>query len=140
MSALVIYESMTGTTKKAAFRIATGLREAGIEATITPANDVDHGRLQAAELVIVGSWTDGLVFVGQKPGRQARLWSLPFMTGKRAYVYCTYAVDPGHAVEKLARIVADRGAAVLGGRKVHRFHVERDCDALVADILAPVSA
>jgi hypothetical protein len=140
VSALVIGESMTGTTRKAAGLIAAGLRQGGIETRISPATDVDLAALSAADLVILGSWTDGLVFVGQKPGRQARLWNLPYLTGKQAYVYCTYAVDAGHAVDKLADIATERGAQVLGGRKVHRFHLQRDCAAVVADVLAAVPA
>ena len=140
MNALVIWESVTGTTRKAAGLIAGGLRANGIEASVCPATRVDHGALSAASLVVVGSWTDGLVFFGQKPGRQSRLWSLPFMTGKRAFVYCTYAVDAGHAVDKLAAIVADRGAEVLGGKAVHRFHLQRDCAALLAQVLDSVPA
>jgi hypothetical protein len=139
VKALVIWESVTGTTRKAAGHIAAGLRAAGIETTTCPARRVDHGALSAADLVIVGSWTDGLVFVGQKPGRQTRLRQLPFMVGKQAYVYCTYAVDAGPALEKLAAIVGDRGATVRGGRIVSRFHVERDCDEIVADILQRVA-
>lgn len=140
MKALVIWESLTGTTHKAAERIAAGLRAGGVEATVSPVTRVDLAALQAADVVVVGSWTDGLVFVGQKPGRQSRLWSLPYLTGKRAFVYCTYAVDAGHAVDKLADIVRDRGAQVIGGQKVHRFHLERDCAATVQQVLAGVSA
>lgn len=140
MKALVIWESLTGTTRKAADLIAAGLRAGGIDATVSPATDVDLAALSAAELVVVGSWTDGLVFVGQKPGRPSRLWSLPVMPGKQAFAYCTYAVDPGHAVDKLAVIVEDRGAHVIGGRAVHRFHLQRDCEALVAQVLAAVPA
>jgi hypothetical protein len=140
VKALVIWESMTGTTRKAAGLIAGGLQAGGIETSVCPATRVDHGALSEADLVVVGSWTDGLVFVGQRPGRQSRLWALPFMTGKQAFVYCTYAVDSGHAVHKLAAIVADRGAEVLGGKAVHRFHLQRDCKALVAQVLNAVPA
>jgi flavodoxin len=140
VKALVIWESLTGTTRKAAEQIATGLRAGGIETSVSPVAAIDLAALSAADVVVVGSWTDGLVFVGQKPGRQSRLWSLPFLTGKRAFVYCTYAVDAGHAVDKLADIVRDRGAEIIGGQKVHRFHLERDCDAVVAHVLAGVPA
>ena len=138
MEALVIWESVTGTTRKAAYRIADGLRAGGIQAWVSPITRIDYAALSAAELVVVGSWTDGLVFVGQKPGRQSRLSKLPFMTGKRAFVYCTYAVDAGHAVDKLEDIVRGRGADVIGGQKVHRFHLERDCDALTAQVLQTI--
>lgn len=140
MKALVIWESVTGTTRKAANLVAAGLRANGIETTVSPVTRVDHGALSAASLVIVGSWTDGLILFGQKPGRATRLWSLPFMNGKQSFVYCTYAVDAGHAVDKLADIVRDRGAEVLGGRAVHRFNLERDCAALVAQVLDAVPA
>jgi hypothetical protein len=140
VSALVIWESLTGTTRKAAERIAQGLRAGGVDASVSSATNVDLAALSAASVVVVGSWTDGIVFVGQKPGRQGRLWSLPYLTGKRAFVYCTYAVDPGHAVEKLAAIVTDRGAEVVGGQAVHRFHLDRDCDELVTKVLAAVPA
>lgn len=140
MKALVIWESLTGTTRKAAGHIAAGLRQGGIETSICSIGRIDHQALSDADLVVVGSWTDGLVLVGQKPGRQAKLRNLPFLTGKRAYVYCTYAVDPGHAVDKLADIVADRGADVVGRRTVHRFHLARDCEEVVADVLAAVGS
>jgi hypothetical protein len=139
VKALVIWESLTGTTRKAAYLIANGLRQGGIEAFVSPATDVDLAALQASDLVILGSWTDGIVFFGQKPGRQARLWHLPFLTGKQAFVYCTYAVDPGNAVDKLADIATERGATVLGGQKVHRFHLERDCAAVVSQVLSAVA-
>ena len=102
---------------------------------MSSATNVDLAALSAADLVVVGTWTDGVVFVGQRPGRQGRMWALPYLTNKRAFVYCTYAVDVGHAVDKLAGIVRDRGAEVVGGKAVHRFHLERDCDALVSEIL-----
>jgi len=140
VKALVIWESLTGTTHKAAELIAAGLRTGGVETSVSPVTAIDLAALSAADVVVVGSWTDGIVFVGQKPGRQSRLWSMPFLTGKRAFVYCTYAVDAGHAVDKLADIVRDRGAEVLGGRKVHRFHLERDCKAVVDQVLAGVPA
>jgi hypothetical protein len=140
VKAVVIWESVTGTTRKAANLIAAGLRANGIEATVNSVTNIDHAALSAADLVIVGSWTDGLVFFGQKPGRQSRLWSLPYLTGKHAFVYCTYAVDAGHAVDKLATIVKERGAGVIAGRKIHRFHLERDCAALVDRILQAVPA
>jgi hypothetical protein len=140
VKALVIWESLTGTTKKAAGLVAAGLRAGGLETTVSPASRVNLAALSAADLVVVGSWTDGIVVVGQKPGRSGRLRSLPFLTGKRSFVFCTYAVDAGHAVDKLSAIVTERGAEVLGGRAVHRFHLERDCDALVPQVLDTVPA
>src|SRR5687767_563896 len=71
--AVVIYESLTGNTRKAAELIAGDLRAAGHEAVACPTTAVDYQALHAADLVVVGGWTDGLFFVAQRPGRAGRL-------------------------------------------------------------------
>ncbi|MGI8793943.1 MAG: flavodoxin family protein, partial [Acidimicrobiales bacterium] len=95
MNVVVIYESLTGNTKKAAERIGSALRRAGAQATVCPVNRVDYEALSQADLVAVGAWTDGFVMFGQRPGRAGRLKRLPAMKGKKAVVFCTYAIDQG---------------------------------------------
>jgi flavorubredoxin len=138
--ALIIYESLTGTTRRAAHLIAERLREAGHEAVVSPVTHVDLQALKQADLVIVGAWTDGIVFFGQRPGRAHRLRRLPVMNGKRAVVYCTYAVDQGHTLEKLAAIVRDRGAEVVGGYAIKRTALEEGVDDFVARVLDALPA
>ena len=70
--------------------------------------------------MIVGSWTDGLFLFGQKPARSGRLAKLPFMTGKRCAVFCTYAIETGKTLEKLTEIMEGRGADVVGGYAIKR--------------------
>ena len=140
MNALVIYESLTGTTRRAAGLIAAQLEAAGVSARISPIANVDMAALAEADLVIVGSWTDGIVFFGQKPGRAARLKTLPVMYGKRAAVYVTYAVDPGKAVSKLEDIVRDRGADVIGGMAIRRNDLRTHVADFVDRLLAAVAA
>ena len=70
--------------------------------------------------MIVGSWVDGLIVVGQRPGRVGRIKAMPALAGKRAIVYLTYAIDPGHALQKMSDAVAARGAEVLGGQLIRR--------------------
>ncbi|HKA04630.1 MAG TPA: flavodoxin domain-containing protein, partial [Acidimicrobiales bacterium] len=108
---MVIYESMTGNTRRAAGLIGGQLAAGGLDViSLSPATAVDLQALSAAELVVVGTWTDGIFVVGQRPGRAARLQQLPAMRGKRAVVYCTYAINPGKTIEKLMGIVGSRGA------------------------------
>ena len=57
--------------------IADELRAAGHDAVACPTTDVDYQALHEADLVVVGGWTDGLFFVGQRPGRAGRLRNLP---------------------------------------------------------------
>ena len=135
MRALVIYESLTGNTRKAAGLIATRLVEAGHEASVSPVTRVDMQALKDADLVVVGAWTDGFVFVGQRPGRAARLRALPVMVGKRCAVFCTYAIDSGRTLEKLTGIMQDRGAEVIGGYAIRRDRLTADVDEFVGRLL-----
>jgi hypothetical protein len=122
---MVIYESMTGNTRRAAGLIGGQLVAGGLDViNLSPANAVDLQALSAAELVVVGTWTDGIFVVGQRPGRAGRLQQLPAMRGKRAVVYCTYAINPGKTIDKLMGIVGGRGADVIGGLALHRRHLE----------------
>lgn len=120
MNAVVVYESLTGNTRAAGDLIAAGLTAAGVNAAAYPIQAIDMQALQDADLVVVGSWTDGLIFVGQRPGGSGRLRKLPRIDGTKAAVYCTYAVDLGKTLEKLEAIVTDRGGDVVGGMAIHR--------------------
>jgi menaquinone-dependent protoporphyrinogen IX oxidase len=127
MKAVVVYESLTGNTRQAASLIGAELAARGIEVLgVYQAPGVDLGALAHADLVVVGSWVDGIFVVGQRPGRASRLWHLPAMAGKQAAVYCTYAINPGKTLEKMTAIVEQRGATVIGGLAVHRGHLAQD--------------
>src|SRR3712207_1893810 len=115
MRAIVIYESLTGNTRKAAGIIADELQAAGHDAVACPTSAIDYQALHDADLVVVGGWTDGLFFVAQRPGRSGRLRKLPALRGKRAVVFVTYALDSGKTLEKLTGIVEGLGATVEGG-------------------------
>src|SRR3712207_972019 len=105
MRAVVIYESLTGNTARAGRMIAEQLTAAGIPTTAYPVNRVDYQALSDAELVVVGSWTDVFVVTAPKPGRPWRLRMMPAISGKKAVVYATYAIDPGKVLDKLVEIV-----------------------------------
>jgi hypothetical protein len=120
MNAVVIYESLTGNTRGAAALIVEELAKAGVTATACPITRIDFQALSNAKLVIVGTWTDGLVLFGQRPGRAGRVRQLPAIDGKLAAVYVTYAIDSGKALNKLEKIVRQRGGDVLGGMTIKR--------------------
>lgn len=83
VNVIVIYESLTGNTKKAAGYIVDELIANGVGALACPTTDVDYQSLANADLVIVGSWTDGLFLFGQKPASAGRLSQIPFLAGKQ---------------------------------------------------------
>ena len=140
MNVIVIYESLTGNTRKAAGYIADALREAGADVTaVNPTTAIDFAALSAAELVVIGSWTDGLFVFGQRPGDSGKLRQLPFLTSKRAAVFCTYALDSGRVLDKLTAIVEDRGATVVGGMTIRRNDLEGGADEFVQRLTGAVA-
>ena len=140
MDAVVIYESLTGNTAKAGQAIAAGLTEAGVPTQAFPIKHIDFQALSRADLVIVGSWVDGLVVVGQKPGRLGRIKGMPALAGKKAVVFLTYAIDPGKALQKMSDAVAARGAEVLGGQIIRRDKLEEGVTDFVDRVLQVTSS
>jgi flavorubredoxin len=139
MKAVVIYESLTGNTRKAAGFIAGALERGGVATTVCPITAIDYQALADADLVVVGTWTDGLVLFGQRPGRAGRLKKLPYISGKRCAVFVTYAIDAGNVLDKLVALMEDRGAEVLGGMTIRRDDLAggaRDFAERVLDVVA----
>ncbi len=135
MKAVVVYESLTGNTETAGHHIARDLSAAGIETVACPITAIDLQALSEADVVIVGSWTDGLFFFGQRPGRSGRLTKMPVIDGKKAAVYCTFAVNSGKTLEKLSRIVRMRGGDVIGGFAIRRDDLQGGAEEFVDRLL-----
>ena len=140
MSAIVIYESLTGNTRTAAGLIAAELTRSGVPTVASPITQIDHQALSEAELVVVGSWTDGLILFGQRPGRLGRLVKMPVIDGKKAAVYCTYAVNPGTTLEQMAGIVSRRGGDVIGGMALHRKKLPEQASEFVDRLIGALEA
>jgi hypothetical protein len=139
VNAVVIYESLTGNTREAAERIGAALRADGVDTAVFPIDGIDLATLAAADLVVVGSWVDGMILVGQRPGRAGRLRKLPVIDGKRAAVFCTYAVDPGKTLTKLSDIVTERGGQVVGGVALHRRRLAEGAEDFVDRLLGALA-
>lgn len=138
---IVIYESLTGNTRRAAELIGGELINAGMPVTaICPTTAIDYQALSEAELVVLGSWVDGIFVVGQHPARSGRLRKLPALAGKRAVAYCTYALDPGRTLTKMSAILAERGADPLGGYAINRRHLDDGAKELVDRLAGALGA
>ncbi|MCC6438611.1 MAG: hypothetical protein IT196_26555 [Acidimicrobiales bacterium] len=124
MKALVIYESMGGNTRRAAELIGGAAQFLGAETEVCSVTAVDLHQLAQADLVFMGSWTDGLFFAGQRPGRVGRFKKLPWLDGKHVSVFCTYAVNPGNTVGGLAKVLAGKGAVIVGGKAIKRNQID----------------
>ena len=143
MDVAVVYESKTGTTRRLALAIGDALFDQGIRCTTYPTAGVTAEAVADTKVLVVGTWTDGLFAVGQRPGGHRRIERVlgalagpdgDGLADKRCLVYCTYAVTPGRTLEKLAALVTDAGGTVSGGLAVRRDRLTVGAQALAAAV------
>ncbi len=140
MRAVVIYESMTGNTARAARLIADEVAAQGVEVSVYPITDIGLKDLAEADIVFVGTWVDGLVLFGHRPGRAARIKAMPVVDGKRVAAFMTYAVHAGKALERFARVLDERGATVVAATLLRRDRLESGVAGFVTTSLDTVPA
>ena len=140
MNVVVVYESLTGNTRRAAELMGNELERRGVTVAVCNVTAIDYQALARADLVIMGSWVDGIFVIGQRPGRAGRLESFPPIDGKRCFVFCTFALNPGKTLQKMTAIMEGRGAEVLGGMAIKRNRIEEGARDFVGRVLAAVPA
>lgn len=138
--AVVIYESRTGNTARAAGLIAAAAREAGAEVSVFPIQNIGLKDLAEADVVFVGTWVDGLVLLGHRPGGKGKLRKLPVIDGKRAAIFMSYAVHAGKALDRFAGVVEERGATVVARQLFRRDQPQVGVEDFVHNALAAVPA
>lgn len=140
MKVVVLFESLTGNTRRAAELIGGALKERGAEVKVRPIDAYDYGELAAADLIVVGTWVDGFVVVGHRPGRAGRLRALPVLDGKKVAAYVTYAINPGKALQKTAAVLEGRGADIVATHQFRRDRIEAEVPAFADEVLRAVPA
>ena len=67
-TAIVLVESLTGNTWKAGEKIAANLQQSGWGvSSVCSVRKPDLHALETADLVLLGSWTDGIFVAAQRP-------------------------------------------------------------------------
>lgn len=140
MRAVVIYESLTGNTARAARLIAEEVAAHGVDVSVYPITDIGLKDLAEADVVFVGTWVDGLILFGHRPGRAGRIKSMPVVDGKRVAAFMTYAVHAGKALDRFAKVLDERGANVVARALLRRDHLEAGIGDFVSSSLAAVPA
>jgi hypothetical protein len=132
MRVVVLYESRTGNTRRAAELLGGAAEARGHSAVVQPVRSFDFKELALADAVLVGTWCDGLVLFGHRPGSAGQLdRHLPVLDGKQVGVFLTYAINPGKGLRKLARLLEAKGAAVVAGRTYRRDRLD-DAEAIIS--------
>ena len=140
MNVVVIHQSRTGNTRRAAELIGGTVEAAGSSAAVRATSNLDYKELAEADLIFVGTWVDGLILFGHRPGDLAKVRRIPPLWGKRVAAFMTHAVNPGNAAEKLANLLADQGAEVLASESLHRKCLDIEAPAFAREVLAGLDA
>jgi flavodoxin len=139
MQVVILHESLTGNTERAARLIANAFYDRQVGAHVFPVDGYDAQAVADADLVVVGTWTDGFFLVAQKPAKRKKFRALPDLAGKRCAVFCTFALDSGHTLDKLSAVMTERGAEVIGGLAIRRDRLDQGAVDFVDRVLDAVS-
>lgn len=141
MKAAVLIESLTGNTWKAGELVAADLQQEGWSITgLSAVRSPDHASIQAADIVLIGTWVHGLFVVGQAPWGIGSISQLPAMQGKQAAVFCTFALNPAKTLDKMTAAVTGLGAEVIGGLALNRSKLEAHAEEFAARLVDNVPA
>ena len=100
--AAVVYRSRSGRTRQYAEAIGAHLRSRGVETSVSSIGDCDMAALADVDLLLLGSWTNGLFVVMQHPDRP---WvdfahDLPPIRG-RVGLFTTYQLATGSMFRRM---------------------------------------
>ncbi len=121
--ALVCYASEGGRTARVAQSVAEELTDKGLSVRVLPIQRVGPEELAAADIVVVGTWVEGLVVAKVGPARAMRSWLdalPPRLGGVPVAVFCTYEVHPRSTLATMATVLEQRGAQVVATSALRR--------------------
>ncbi len=116
MKIAIVYDSRSGTTEAAAGQMAAAFTLRGHACEVTAVARADPAEVGKADLVCVGTPTRGLLVFGQHATAETTqfLERLGNLRGRRAVVFCTYKLAIGKTLDRMAGLLRQRGADVIG--------------------------
>jgi hypothetical protein len=112
---LVCYESRGGRTARAAEALAAVLADHGHAVRCLPIGRVGPLELASADLVLIGTWVEGLVVAKVGPAKAMANWlaGLPRLGGKSVGIFATFSVAPKGTLPAMRRALEAKGAVVI---------------------------
>ena len=111
----------------------------GATVAVRPVTNIDYKELAEADLVFVGTWVDGLILFGHRPGDIGKVRQIPKLWDKKVAAFMTHAVNPGNAADKFSALLDGHGAEVVAARSLNRRRLEDEAPAFASEVLASVS-
>jgi len=116
LNVAIVFDSHSGTTARAARAMAQAFTNNGHSCFVAPVHDAIPEEIAQAQLICLGSWTQGLLLFGQHPTQATMSFveRLGDLAGKQAVVFCTYKIATGSTLPQMASALEQRGAQVKG--------------------------
>ena len=138
MNIVVIHQSRSGNTKKAAELIGGAIASLGNRVSVRSTENLDFKELANADLIFVGTWVDGLILFGHRPGDIGKLDLIPPLWGKNVVAFVTHAVYPGKAASKFSSYLESKGAKVISSRSINKRELDSKVRPFVKEALAEI--
>ena len=137
MKIVVLYESRTGNTKRAAEYVAGAAAAAGAQVKLASVGEPPMNDLTDADLVFIGTWTDGIIIGGHMPGGRKNLYNLPDLWDIPVAGFLTHAIHPGKVTKAFAKLLAYKGADV---KLVRTFKAKNIPDGIAEFVAGAIAA
>ena len=136
MNIAIVYDSQTGTTKKAAAAMGESFAKEGHQCQVLSISDAKPAEVAAADLICIGSWVKGWFIIRQHPtaGTMTLINRLGDLSGKDAVVFCTYKIAVGSTLRKMAQGLESKGAQVVGQFKYRGAEPDSSFAAFAASL------
>ena len=139
MNIVVIHQSRSGNTKKAAELIGGAIASSENKVTVRSTENLDFKELADADLIFVGTWVDGLILFGHSPGDIGKLNVIPPLWGKNVVAFMTHAVNPGKAASKFSSFLEAKGAKVISSRSINKRELDSEIRPFVKEAMAELN-
>ena len=139
MNIVVIHQSRSGNTKKAAELIGGAIASSENKVTVRSTENLDFKELADADLIFVGTWVDGLILFGHRPGDIGKLNLIPPLWGKNVVAFMTHAVNPGKAASKFSSFLEAKGARVISSRSINKRELDSEIRPFVKEAMAELN-
>jgi len=111
MKSIVVYFSQTGSTRKVAEAIYSGIKSATGQCEITTLRDADVRRLVEFDLIGLGC----PVFEFKTPANvKAFAESMPILEGRHCFLFATHGLDRGMIFRDMGEVLLQKGLIVIG--------------------------
>ncbi len=112
---LVIYDTRSGNTRDVATNLLSDLSQDLYSTVVTPITKVNYNDVVASDIIVLGTWIEGMVLANVKPAKPTLRWlrSIDTFGNKPVIVFVTYGVNPKGSLDLLEKEFAQRHAKVL---------------------------